>query len=171
MRVAKGTLGLPVSGSGSGRGSGFRVRGRVSPRIEITNDTCLAARRALECVVTLPRTREGRQNCVRFACVSRTSGRPASSMISEPPLLVSSSQKQVRAGRLEFGAIRTAHANRQSVCSADPALWADPWYRAAARNEWQLGAVAKLRFSRGCEVCPKSAAIKNKNIMLGERRP
>ena len=32
-------------------------------------------------------------------------------------------------------------------------------YRAAARNEWQLGAVAKLRFSRGCEVCPKSAAI------------
>eukprot|EP00964_Phaeocystis_antarctica_P026336 scaffold14836_cov31-Phaeocystis_antarctica.AAC.2 len=26
---------------------------------------------------------------------------------------------QVRAGRLELGAIRTAHANRQSVCSAD----------------------------------------------------
>ena len=49
------------------------------------------------------------------------------SMMSEPPLLVSSSEKQVRAGRLEFGAIRTAHANRQSVCSADPALWAvDP---------------------------------------------
>jgi hypothetical protein len=31
--------------------------------------------------------------------------------MSEPPLLVSSSEKQVRAGgRLEFGAIRTAHA-------------------------------------------------------------
>ena len=29
--------------------------------------------------------------------------------------------------RLLFGAVRTAHANRQSVCSADPALWADPW--------------------------------------------
>jgi len=48
-------------------------------------------------------------------------------MLSEPPLLVFSSEKQVRAGRLQFGAICTAHANRQSVCSADPALWADPW--------------------------------------------
>ena len=26
-------------------------------------------------------------------------------------------------------------------------------YRAAARNEWQLAAVAKLRLSRGCERC------------------
>ena len=37
-------------------------------------------------------------------------------------------------------------------------------YRAAARNEWQFAAVAKLRLSRGCEVCRKSAALfKNKN--------
>ena len=42
---------------------------RFTPKIEITNDlvTCLSLRDALECVVTLPRTREGRQNCVRFA--------------------------------------------------------------------------------------------------------
>jgi len=32
-------------------------------------------------------------------------------------------------------------------------------YRAAARNEWQLAAVAKLRFLRGCEVCRNSAAL------------
>jgi hypothetical protein len=39
------------------------------------------------------------------------------SMISEPPLLVSSSGKQVRAGRLQFGAIRTAHGTRKpSIC-------------------------------------------------------
>ena len=32
-------------------------------------------------------------------------------------------------------------------------------YRAAARNKWQFAAVAKLRLSRGCEVCRKSAAL------------
>eukprot|EP00964_Phaeocystis_antarctica_P130591 scaffold94455_cov39-Phaeocystis_antarctica.AAC.1 len=48
------------------------------------------------------------------------------SMLSEPPLLVSSSKKQVRPGRLQFGAVRTAYANLQSVCSVDHALWADP---------------------------------------------
>ena len=42
-------------------------------------------------------------------------------------------------------------------------------YRAAARNEWQLAAVAKLRLSRGCEVCRKSAAIYLK-IKINARR-
>ena len=68
------------------------------------------------------------------------------SMISEPPLLVSSSEKQVRPGRLQFGAVRTAYANLQFVCSVDHALWADPWCtmspgpgrRAARRSEMQI---------------------------------
>ena len=42
-------------------------------------------------------------------------------------------------------------------------------YRAAARNEWQLAAVAKLRLSRGCEVCRKSVAI-YLNIKRNARR-
>ena len=42
-------------------------------------------------------------------------------------------------------------------------------YRAAARNEWQFAAVAKLRLSRGCEVCRKSAAIYLK-IKINARR-
>ena len=54
------------------------------------------------------------------------------SIISEPPWRVSSSEKQVRAGRLDFGAERMAHVNRQSVCSVEPALWADSWQRVSA---------------------------------------
>ena len=42
-------------------------------------------------------------------------------------------------------------------------------YRAAARNKWQFAAVAKLRLSRGCEVCRKSAAIYLK-IKINARR-
>ena len=37
------------------------------------------------------------------------------------------SPMSVLAGRLEFGAIRMAHANRQSVCSANPARRAHSW--------------------------------------------
>ena len=37
-----------------------------APRVETTNDTCLP-RDALECVAALARTRECRQDCVRFA--------------------------------------------------------------------------------------------------------
>eukprot|EP00964_Phaeocystis_antarctica_P118794 scaffold82531_cov56-Phaeocystis_antarctica.AAC.1 len=44
------------------------------------------------------------------------------SIISEPPLLVSSSEKQVRPGRLQFGAVRTAYANLQS-----PPTGERPW--------------------------------------------
>eukprot|EP00964_Phaeocystis_antarctica_P045428 scaffold26146_cov36-Phaeocystis_antarctica.AAC.1 len=43
------------------------------------------------------------------------------STIWDLPLRSTGSAMQVRAGRLELGAIRTAHANRQSVCSAHPA--------------------------------------------------
>jgi hypothetical protein len=49
------------------------------------------------------------------------------SIMPGTPLRFSSTEKQVRAGRLQFGAIRTAHANCQSVCSADPARRAHPW--------------------------------------------
>ena len=35
--------------------------------VETTNDTSAAPRDALECVAALARTREDRQNCVRFA--------------------------------------------------------------------------------------------------------
>ena len=80
-------------------------------------------------------------------------------MISEPPLLVSSSEKQVRPGRLQFGAVRTAYANLQFVCSVDHALWADPWCtmspgpgrRAARRSEMQIMfAVREGSRCRGC---------------------
>ena len=54
------------------------------------------------------------------------------SIISEPPWRASSSEQQVRAGRLDFGAERMAHVNRQSVCSVEPALWADSWQRVSA---------------------------------------
>ena len=40
--------------------------GCVAPQVETTNDTRRAARRAFECVAALARTRECRQNCVRF---------------------------------------------------------------------------------------------------------
>ena len=49
------------------------------------------------------------------------------STIWDPPLRSTGSAMQVRAGRLELGAIRTAHATRQSVCSAHPARRAGPW--------------------------------------------
>ena len=60
------------------------------------------------------------------------------SMISEPPLLVSSSQKQVRAGRLQFGAIRTAH---RLAPHAAP-------HRLASIGPWWCPCCADLRLSR-----------------------
>ena len=78
------------------------------------------------------------------------------SIISELPWRVSSSEKQVRAGRLDFGAERMAHVNRQSVCSVEPALWADSWQRvsagvvrrAACRSEIPSMFAVRMRVSR-----------------------
>ena len=78
------------------------------------------------------------------------------SIISEPPWRASSSEKQVRAGRLDFGAERMAHVNRQSVCSVEPALWADSWQRvsagvvrrAACRSEIPSMFAVRMRVSR-----------------------
>ena len=75
---------------------------------------------------------------------------------SEPPWRASSSEQQVRAGRLDFGAERMAHVNRQSVCSVEPALWADSWQRvsagvvrrAACRSEIPSMFAVRMRVSR-----------------------
>ena len=60
------------------------------------------------------------------------------------------------AGRLDFGAERMAHVNRQSVCSVEPALWADSWQRvsagvvrrAACRSEIPSMFAVRMRVSR-----------------------
>jgi hypothetical protein len=78
------------------------------------------------------------------------------SIIWEPPWRVSSSEKQGRAGRLDSGAERMAHVNRQSVCSVEPALWADLWQRvsagvvrrAACRSEIPSMFAVRMRLSR-----------------------
>ena len=67
---------------------------------------------------------------------------------------ISGSAIQVRAGRLELGAVHTAHANPQSVCSADPAHWAGPWYtlssglvrRAARRSDVHIMFIVRIGF-------------------------
>ena len=65
---------------------------------------------------------------------------------------VSGSVIQVRAGCLELGVVHTAHANPQSVCSADPAHWAGPWYtlspglvrRAARRSDVHIMFIVRI---------------------------
>ena len=73
----------------------------------------------------------------------------------------SSSEKQVRAGRLQSGAIRMAHANRQPACSADPTLWTphgrpclSPGVvrRAARRSEMQVMFAVRMRLGQSSSV-------------------
>ena len=81
-----------------------------------------------------PRWTMGRPRCCRWEVGRSFHGRHRETLgqydrhstIWDPPLRSTGSAIQVRAGRLELGAIRTAHANRQSVCSADPARRAGP---------------------------------------------
>ena len=90
-------------------------------------------------------------------------------------MLVSSSEKQVRPGRLQFGAVRTAHANRQSVCSADPALWADPWCtmsagvvrRAARRSEMQIMCLPYAKDLGRSRSGPVSTCIEDPRVRTG----
>ena len=96
------------------------------------------------------------------------------SMMSEPPLLVSSSEKQVRPGRLQFGAVRTAYANLQFVCSVDHALWADPWCtmspgvvrRAARRSEMQDRFAVRVRLGQSLSG-PASTCIEDPRVRTG----
>ena len=76
------------------------------------------------------------------------------STMSGTRVRISGSAIQVRAGRLELGAVHTAHANPQSVCSADPAHWAGPWYtlspglvrRAARRPDVHIMFIVRIGF-------------------------
>ena len=87
-------------------------------------------------------------------------------------MLLSSSQKQVRAGRLQFGAIRMAHANRQPACSADPTLWTphgrpclSPGVvrRAARRSEMKVMFAVRVRLVRS-SLGPASTCIEDPRV-------
>ena len=88
--------------------------------------------------------------------------RPAcSTALAHTDMHFSSSEKQVRAGRLQSSAIRKAHANRQPACSADPTLWTphgrpclSPGVvrRAARRSEMQVMFAVRMRLGQSSSV-------------------
>ena len=91
---------------------------------------------------------------------------------------------QVRAGCLEFGAIRMAHANRQPACSADPTLWTphgrpclSPGVvrRAARRSEMQVMFAVRMRLGRSRSgpawTCIEDLRVRTRSVAARSARP